>query len=1132
MNNLKEYLKNNLIRFEELSESTVRIGNQTYELIFPNSEGKLFDDSFEMTCDDTVEDNYIFNFGGNYYWTPKGTETNPQLFPLRYIGEQEKQVLTDNFLGIHGSYEVLNGSRLYSDWINKATFLGCKCLGICEKNTLAGVLKFQSECKKNKLKSVLGATYTVFRKKEDFRYDVKLYVKDQLGWDNILKVNKEVNVINNKFITEDRLLELLEGLFVVIDPKSLDYNKLNPSIKPKIDYYQLDTVEYVNNERDQKYLINLKEFVNSNLKPISITDAFYLDKDQNEIKKVLNSISGIREYESDNQYFKSKDEYFNELEKLFNIEDDSVYDIFEDALKNEQYLVDNCNYQIDTGKKYLPKYIMTSEEKQKYGDNINMFWSLIEEGLNKKVKKENQQRYRNQIQKEYEIIEYGNLQDYFLINWEQIEWCKKNNIMTGLSRGSAAGFQTSNILGITQIDPFDYDLIAERFLTKERAKHRIADIDIDHEQKRRDEVKQHLIDKYGFDQCCSVGTYSTFQIKGGLKDIAKIKNVSFAEVNQISSILENECKEWNDIFRLSSQKPRLKAFVKENTDVINLLNLILNSKKSTSIHASAFIITPSDKTIYEQIPVRLENKDGVNILVSEWEGTDLEEFGSLKQDVLGLLQIDKFHRIIDLIKENKGIDIDIYNIPLNDKKTYSYFGKKWNSDVFQFGTKGLSDYCISLNPQNINDLIAAVALYRPGAMENNFHNEYVLRKNGEREVEYYSGTEEITKNTYGLLVYQESVMQICQKLAGFDLSETDDIRKALGKKKAEILEPYKQRFIQGSIKNGYDEFEMIDLWNAMEKFSGYSFNLSHAAAYGITGYISQWLKANYPIEFWIIAFDLGDDKYFSDYISEIYRSGDIKIATPEINKSSSEFTVDYDTNTIYWSITSVKQAGEISQQQIEEDKKLNGHYFSFEEFLSRHVRKGSKVTKQIIENLVLSGVFDEIEEIKQSKDRIKLINFYRKEYKVKIDKEKDQFTTNEDSVDTNWWWSLQQKKICGFSLFEFDLLCETYLAESAPYYDAISIDEEKEKKEVTTGGYLNELVVRNGKKGEYAELTLDNNFEFVTVKIWQDEWKKVKPMVDGKEKILILLSGTVDHDNWKKKNVLYTNKDSSICVLE
>jgi DNA polymerase III subunit alpha len=318
----------------------------------------------------------------------------------------------------------------------------------------------------------------------------------------------------------------------------------------------------------------------------------------------------------------------------------------------------------------------------------------------------------------------------------------------------------------------------------------------------------------------------------------------------------------------------------------------------------------------------------------------------------------------------------------------------------------------------------------------------------------------------------------------------------------------------------------------LEAFAGYGFNKSHAVAYAITGYISQWFKVNYPIEFWVTAFKFGDDKKVANYISEIYRSGDIKIATPEINKSSSEFTVDYDTNTIYWSITSVKQAGEISQQQIEEDKKLNGHYFSFEEFLSRHVRKGSKVTKQIIENLVLSGVFDEIEEIKQPKDRIRLINFYRKEYKIKIDKEKDQFTTNEDSIGTNWWWSLQQKKICGFSLFEFDLLCETYLAESVPYYDAISIDEEKEKKEVTTGGYLNELVVRNGKKGEYAELTLDNNFEFVTVKIWQDEWKKVKPMIDGKEKILILLSGTVDHDNWKKKNVLYMNKDSSICVLE
>ena len=1141
MEKLKEYLKSNRIRFEELSETTVKIDESTYELVYPNNEGKLFDDSFEMTCDDTVEDNYVFSFGGNYYWTPKGTETKPQLNILKYIGVADTQSESVPFLGIHGKMEILNGNRDYVDWCKKATFLDVKCLGICEKNTLAGSLQFQLACKDRVIKSVIGATYTIFRQEEDYRYDMKFFVKDEKGWQNLLLINKEVNVINNKFISEERLLELLEGLFVIADSKSLDFDKLNILIKSKIDYFQFDSVEYEDEERDRNYLLNLKKYIESDIKPILIQDAYYLDKDDSDIKVKLNQISGVREYKSQNQYFKCVDDMFDEIDLLFNIEDDRFQTIFDESVKNLTILCDSCSFEIELGKFHLPDYILTDEQKIKFKDKEDLFWSLIDEGLKQKVKPKDIQKYKDRVKLEYSVIIQGErLIDYFLILWDIIDWCDRNKILVGVGRGSSGGSLIAYLLNITNIDPFEYDLLFERFLNENRVKKSLPDIDSDFEGLRRDEVKSYMEQRFGKDHVCSVGTYGNLKLKMAFNDLSRLQSVPISEVKVMTSILDDGEKggtDWNEIFYLCSTSDKLKSFVKKYPDIINDSRLCLMQPRSSSVHACATIITPDSKDIFRWFPVKKEkNKNGEDLLVSEWEGIQLDKAGFLKEDILGILQLDKIANIIRLVKERKDVDIDFRNIPLDDRKTYDYFGKGWNEDVFQFGTKGLKQYTKDLKPNSIEELSAANALYRPGAMKSNAHNDFIDIKFGRKEVEYDYMLEEVTKNTYGLYVYQEQSMLAAKCLANFSMVEADVLRKVIltkGKKgELDKKEEYKDKFIKGAMNNGCDKQEAKTIWDKLEAFSTYGFNKSHAVAYAITGYISQWFKVNYPIEFWVTAFKFSDDKKVANYISEIYRSGDINIATPEINKSSSEFTVDYDTNTIYWSITSVKQAGEISQQQIEDDKRLNGHYFSFEEFLSRHVRKGSKVTKQIIENLVLSGVFDEIEEIKQPKDRIKLIDFYRKEYKVKIDKEKDQFTTNGDSVDTNWWWSLQQKKICGFSLFEFDLLCETYLAESVPYYDAISIDEEKEKKEVSTGGYLNELVVRNGKKGEYAEMTLDNNFEFITVKIWQDEWKKVKPMVDGKEKILILLSGTVDHDNWKKKNVLYMNKNSSICVLE
>ena len=652
--------------------------------------------------------------------------------------------------------------------------------------------------------------------------------------------------------------------------------------------------------------------------------------------------------------------------------------------------------------------------------------------------------------------------------------------------------------------------------------------------------------RFGVNNVCSVGTYANMKIKMAISDLAKISNIDFATSKMITSILdsmEGNGSNWLDIFKLCSSSERLKSFVSKYSDVINDIQLILMQPRSSSVHACATIVTPNDKTIFEQFPVKkMKNSKDQEILVSEWEGFYLDKAGFLKEDILGILQLDKFKTIINLIKKNRREKLDIYDIDFEDQKTFKYFHNGWNEDVFQFGTPGLKQYSREVKPDSVEELTAMNAIYRPGAMKSNAHVDYVDIKFGRKNPEYDYMLKDVTVKTYGLYLYQEQTMLAAQKLGGFTLSEADMMRKIMlnssGKKQErDKFYIYMNMFVEGAKKNGCSETEAKEIWNKLEAFSGYGFNRSHAVAYAITGYICQYLKVHYPIEFWTCAFSFiptgKQDEKIPAYISEIHQTGDIRMLPPDINKSGDGFTPDFNTNSIYWSLNSVKQCGDRAVEQIVEDKKKNGDYFSFSEFLERNMFKGSKVSKAVIEHLILCGSFDEIEKIKYPKDRRELIEAYRKKSKAKIDKEKDLFSVNQDMLQYNWWWSLQQKRLCGFALFDLETICENYLDSDSKYMDAISIqDRESQKKNIVTGGYINEIVVRQSKKGEYADIILDNNFEFITVKLWQDSWSVVKSIFENKEKCLLLLSGQISYDKFKKRNIITLFEDSDILVLE
>lgn len=648
-------------------------------------------------------------------------------------------------------------------------------------------------------------------------------------------------------------------------------------------------------------------------------------------------------------------------------------------------------------------------------------------------------------------------------------------------------------------------------------------------------MKEYMERRYGKDQVCSVGTYTTLQVKAAIKDLCRLEGIPVPEVNMFTAKIDG-VKDFDDLFRMACQKKDVAYFINKYPGIIQAVGLIQGQPKAKSIHACAMMVYPDDHDMFHWNPVRRQG----DMMVSEWEGGELDGAGFLKEDILGILQLSKFGDILKLVKEHTGKDVDIYTLPLDDKKVYTYFQKGWTGDVFHFGAKGLTGYCRMMKPDNITELVNCIGLYRPGVMEGNFHNEYILRKNGEREVSFRKGSDEILQDTRYIMIWQEQTMKMFQKLGGFNLVEADDARRALGKKKVEKLLPFKERFLKHYTSNfGVDQKYAEDTWKEIENMAAYQFNHSHAVAYANTGYACEWLKVNYPLEYWSVAFSYADDDDYSVYLHEINEIGNIKVLPPDINESTDKIKTDFNDNSLVWSISSVKQVGEKAQVEIMEERSKNGPYFSFEEFLDRHSQKGSAVNKSVIENLVSCGAFDKLESISIPVDRLRLIDRYRELNKVKIDKEKDPFESNPDKRKYAWWHGLRQKRLCGLAFFDYPRLYTDYFKEMLdrsdyPFKDFSEIVDDpvdNRSLNLTVGGYVYDIEVKSGKKGEYAIITLEQNYQFRTVVFWANEYAAFENILKTCKNSILFMNGRTNWDGRNQQTAIYANESTEVLVL-
>lgn len=1164
---LDEWIEKNRLVVESTDFDNVYSieGCGRFMLIVPK-DGIILDETFTIRLSKAERDfilkqkieNILYSFGNVYYYTevnfPKLIEEKvikPNFTDFKYLGKVRQELdIEFSHLGVHSEYELMNGSHICEDWVKKAVFLGCKTLGICDENTLAGVLSFQMACKDEDIKSIIGETVNILYDKstENEKFKIKLYVKNKEGWKNLLRLNKLTNVDNDGFVREDELLKHTKGLILVfcqdsiINKKDVNfcmkYIKLYAKYFEKI-YYQIDSVKYESEEYDKQHLQSISRYLTTLsdvLEPVLINDSYYLDAEEHVMKKGLNKIDKTAKPHSEDEHFKCLDEVLLNINDLFNPEKtykngDNYEKLLGRMLDNANSIAEECNFKIDTGKHKLPRF-------KHDGDHLDLFFSLLQKGLEDKIvgKVKDQDIYMQRLEEETNVIVNAGFVDYFLILWDIVAWAKKNDILVGNARGSVAGSLVAYLLDITTVDSIKHDLLFERFLNKtrvsgERAKaaDALPDVDIDFQGFRRDDVKRYIEEKYGKDYVCSIGAYTRMKLKGVIKDFARIKDLNFSYVNYITKKnIDNQIDyEWADLFRMAVERKDLKEFIQKNPDFINTIKFALNQVRTASVHASAVVIVPdtdedgNPMDIYDWIPVRKVIEKKQEVLVSEWEGKYMDRAGFLKEDILGISQLDKFKMMLDLIKKNRGKKIVLEDVPLNDKAVYKLFQKGHNEEVFQLGTAGLKKYSIDVKPDSIEDLIAMNALYRPGPMGSNAHTDYADIKHGRKNPEFDYGLREVTKKTQGLYIYQEQIMKAVHVLGGLSLSEADEVRTIMKKFDKEKMATFENKFIQGAIRNGCKAPEAKAIWNKLERFSGYGFNRSHSAAYSIMGYWCQWIKQHYPLEFYTVCLNFANGELdVSNLINEFFkRELDMKINTPNVNVSNSKFVCDPNRNAVYWSLMKIKGMGVATVGALIKVRKDGGKFTNLENFIIRC--RGNGVKKNNIEQLILSGAFDELEHIKLARDRKKLlIRMY------KFIKENMPDVWNHGKFNDSHNWILVQRELIGYGFLDFGKI----LARKNPRLHRIYMTSDEflagdNHQRTCISGRIVSLVEADSKRGKYARMRMLSNNDMIQCIIWSDVWEKQKPMLEKikKEGLLFAISGKIKDDDYWHTNTLYSD---------
>ncbi len=901
---------------------------------------------------------------------------------------------------IHSDYSLLHSTIKIKDLIKKAKEYGFNALAITELDNMFSAIEFYESCRANDIKPIIGSEVSIIR--DNHIHRLIIIAKNKTGYDNLMYLSSISYLYNMRgekpYLPFEEIIKNKEGLCFILPMLDSEvgfhlnifkeenilkgaegYEKAKEILKIYKENLNEIYLEITRDAEDEKLiqddLITLSKETNTPL--LASSNIFFLNKLDYIYKDALECIENNKLFDDlhrkpvvKENYFKTKDEF------------EEIFKDLPQAIENTDKLAESINLEIPLGNPTPPTFKFTKEYAQKEGldidNDVEYFEYKCKEGLEERLKyipEKLHEEYRKRLDYEIDIIKRMKFPGYMLIVWDFVREAKKRKIPVGPGRGSAAGALVAYSLQITNIDPIKYGLLFERFLNPERVS--MPDIDMDFCQERRGEIIEYVREKYGKVNVAQVITFGSLLAKGVLRDVARIFGIDYSEADKFVKLIPDQLG--ITLEKAKKLEPKINEIIEKDPLYSRLYSFgehLEGLKRNTGMHAAGVVI--SDEELWKKSPLYKQDERD-DTIVTQYSLNYLEPVDLIKFDFLGLKTLTVIDRAVKNIKTNKNKEINIDLLSLDDPKVFELIQSGHTLGLFQIESDGMQDLAKRLKPTTFEDIIAMLALYRPGPMDAGMLDDYIERKHGRKPISYFFDEfEEVLKpileSTYGVIVYQEQVMQIVQAIGGFSLGEADIIRRAMGKKKVDLMKKYAEEFATRAKERGFSYENAKSLFELIEKFAGYGFNKSHSAAYAMITYQTAYLKTYYPTEFLsaLLTYEAENTDKIAKYIEEAKVLG-IEVLPPNVNKSNAEFTPIE--NKILFGLSAIKGVGAKAIESIV----ANRPYENLEDFILKV--DTSKVNKKVLEQLIKSGAMDDfglsrksmlnhVEEILEFKKRV------------------------------------------------------------------------------------------------------------------------------------------------------------------
>ncbi|MBI3589131.1 MAG: DNA polymerase III subunit alpha [Candidatus Liptonbacteria bacterium] len=872
-------------------------------------------------------------------------------------------------LHTHSHYSLLDGLAKIDDLIGRTKELGMDSLAITDHGVLYGAIEFYKKAKKAGIRPILGVeAYMAPKGRADKEpgeryYHLILLCENLTGWKNLIKLVSQANLEGYYYkprMDKELLREHHEGLIALSACLTGEVNRhlvndrFDEAKKAALEYEEIfgkgnffleigDHPNIPENVKLRREVLRLAK--ETGLELVATQDIHYAKKEDAPYHDILVAVQTGAKLTDDDRLTLSADDFsLNSPEEMMEKFKDAP-----EAIENTIKIAERCQLELELGKVILPNFPKPD------GKTANQYLEeLISERMGHRFPGEKlNQVVRDRLSMELGVIEKTGFADYFLIVQDFIKWAKDHGIAVGPGRGSAAGSLVSYILGITDLDPIAYGLLFERFLNPDRIQ--MPDVDVDFADTGRDKVLAYVKEKYGEDHVAQIITFGTMAARAGIRDAGRAMGLSYDLCNKLAKLIPFNMKLKEAIEKV----PELNEQYAKNAEAKKLLDAAYHLEgvaRHASVHACGTVI--SKEPLTEYLPIQLAPQDKNNI-ITQFEMHTVEDLGLLKIDFLGLKNLSIIEETARLVKERTGRDIKINELPLDDQKTFDLLRAGDTTGVFQLEGGGMRRYLKDLEPSSLEDIIAMISLYRPGTLDAGMVPHYIARKLGKEKVTYlHPKLEPILNKTYGIMLYQEQLMEVARALAGFTFSEADTLRKAVGKKIKSLLQEQEEKLVKGMIKNGIDAKLAHEIWLWFEPFARYGFNRSHAACYALIGYQTAYLKAHFPQEFYasLLNSEVNDIDRIAVLITEAKKNR-IEVLPPEINKSFVNFSPEEETK-IRFGLLAIKNVGEQVTMNMIAERVRGGPFRDITDFLTRIQHKD--LNKKSLESLIKAGVLDSL----------------------------------------------------------------------------------------------------------------------------------------------------------------------------